>query len=114
MRYDFGDCEFDAERCELRCAGQPVQVEPKVFKVLAHLITHRHRVVPKDELLEHFWPGTFISESALTQCLTKVRKAVQDDNVSQRIIKTVRALHAPWGFNGLLPPMPLPCRTYTT
>jgi class 3 adenylate cyclase/DNA-binding winged helix-turn-helix (wHTH) protein len=67
-----------------------VQVEPKVFKVLAHLIAHRHRVVHKDELLEHFWPGTFISESALTQCLTKVRKAVQDDNVSQRIIKTVR------------------------
>jgi class 3 adenylate cyclase/tetratricopeptide (TPR) repeat protein len=90
MRYVFGDCEFDAARCELRCASKIVLVEPKVFKVLAYLIAHRDRVVHKDELLEHFWPGTFMSESALTHCLTKVRKAVRDDNVSQRIIKTVR------------------------
>jgi tetratricopeptide (TPR) repeat protein len=46
--------------------------------------------VHKDELLERFWPGTFISESALTHCLAKVRKAVHDDHVSQHIIKTVR------------------------
>jgi DNA-binding winged helix-turn-helix (wHTH) protein len=54
MRYVFGDCEFDAARCELRCAGKIVLVEPKVFKVLAYLIAHRDRVVHKDELLEHF------------------------------------------------------------
>ena len=86
----FGDCELDAARCELRRAGATVTVEAKVFKVLVHLIVHRERVVTKDELLEHFWPGAFVSEPALTRCLTKVRQAVHDDRLSQRIIKTVR------------------------
>jgi class 3 adenylate cyclase len=90
MLYDFGDYELDAARCELRRAGETVAVEPKVFKVLAYLLAHRHRVVTKDELLERFWPGAFTSESALTRCLTKARQAVHDDSVSQCVIKTVR------------------------
>ena len=90
MLYIFEDCELDAARYELRRAGETVTVEPKVFKVLAYLLTHRTRVVTKDELLECFWPGTFMSESALTRCLTKVRRVVHDDSVSQRVIKTVR------------------------
>jgi len=90
MLYIFGDCTFDTERCELRHAGEMVTVEPKVFKVLAYLLEHRNRVVTKAELLECFWPGTSMSESALTHCLTKARKAVHDDSVSQSIIKTVR------------------------
>jgi class 3 adenylate cyclase len=90
MLYAFGDCELDAARCELRRAGETVPVEPKVLKVLTYLLAHRDRVVTKDELLECFWPGTFMSESVLTRCLTKARRAVHDDSVSQRVIKTVR------------------------
>jgi DNA-binding winged helix-turn-helix (wHTH) protein len=82
VRYVFGDCELDTARYALWGASKAVLVEPKVFKVLAHLIAHRDRVVHKDELLARFWPGTFMSESALPHCLTKVRKAVHDDNVS--------------------------------
>jgi class 3 adenylate cyclase/DNA-binding winged helix-turn-helix (wHTH) protein/tetratricopeptide (TPR) repeat protein len=90
MLYLFGDCTVDTARCEVRRAGETVTVEPKVFKVLAYLLEHRDRVVTKDELMERFWPGTFLSESALTHCLTKARKAINDDSVSQGIIKTVR------------------------
>ena len=90
MLYAFVDYELDAARCALRRAGETVAVEPKVFKVLAYLLAHRDRVVTKNELLECFWPGTFMSESALTRCLTKARQAVRDDRVNQRVIKTVR------------------------
>lgn len=90
MIYTFGDCELDVTGCELRHTGEVVTVEPKVFRVLAYLLAHRDRVVTKDELLECFWSGTFMSESALTRCLTKARQAVHDDRVNQRVIKTVR------------------------
>jgi class 3 adenylate cyclase/tetratricopeptide (TPR) repeat protein len=90
MLYAFGDYELDAARCELRRAGDTVAVEPKVFKVLAYLLAHRDRVVHKDELLQSFWAGEFMSESALTRCLTKVRRAVHDDSDNQRVIRTVR------------------------
>jgi hypothetical protein len=34
--YRFGNYELDEQRCELRCAGQLVAIEPKVFEVLAY------------------------------------------------------------------------------
>src|SRR5712692_9111740 len=89
MIYHFGDCVLDAERYELRRAGAVVAIEPKVFQVLVYLIQHRDRVVTRDELLEYCWSGTFVSESALTQCLARARKAVGDHRGGPPLIKTV-------------------------
>jgi DNA-binding response OmpR family regulator len=89
MIYRFGDYEFDAQRCELRCAGQLVAIEPKVLAVLVYLLEHRDRVVTKEELLEHCWPDTFVSEAALTRCLMKVRKTVQSESDRAPVIKTL-------------------------
>jgi DNA-binding winged helix-turn-helix (wHTH) protein len=52
MRYVFGDYELDEQLYELRHAGMPVALDRKVFDVLAYLIQHRERLVPKEELLE--------------------------------------------------------------
>ena len=63
MIYAFGEFELDEERYELRRAGAPIKLEPKAFRVLAYLIQHRDRVVPRDELREHFWPREFVTDS---------------------------------------------------
>jgi DNA-binding response OmpR family regulator len=89
MIYRFSNYELDAQRCELRCAGQQVAIEPKVFEVLVYLIEHRDRVVTKEELLEQCWSGTFVSEAALTRCLAKVRKTVQPEPTGPPVIKTL-------------------------
>jgi class 3 adenylate cyclase/ABC-type transport system involved in cytochrome c biogenesis ATPase subunit len=60
-----------------------------VFQVLVYLIQHRDRVVTRDELLEYCWSGTFVSESALTQCLVRARKAVGDRRGGPPLIKTL-------------------------
>jgi DNA-binding response OmpR family regulator len=88
MIYHFGPYQLDTQRGELRCAGQPVVLEPKVFDVLVYLLQHRDRMVTKDELLEHCWAGTFVSEAALTRCLAKVRKAVQPELAGAPVIQT--------------------------
>ena len=89
MIYRFGNYELDAQRCELRCTGQQVAIEPRVFDVLVYLLQHRDRVVAKEELLEQCWTDTFVSEAALTRCLAKVRHAVQPESAGTPIIKTV-------------------------
>jgi DNA-binding response OmpR family regulator len=89
MIYRFGNYELDAQRCELRCAGQLVAIEPKVFEVLVYLLEHRDRVVTKEELLEQCWSGTFVTEAALTRCLAKVRKTVQPEPTGPPVIKTI-------------------------
>jgi DNA-binding winged helix-turn-helix (wHTH) protein len=79
MRCVFGDYELDEQLYELRRDGAPVALDRKVFDVLAYLIQHRERLVPKEELLDKLWPGQVVGEAALTRCITAARKALGDD-----------------------------------
>jgi pimeloyl-ACP methyl ester carboxylesterase/DNA-binding winged helix-turn-helix (wHTH) protein len=88
MRYHFADLEVDVDRFELRRGGEPVHVERQVFDVLAYLLAHRNRVVPKHELLDEVWGDRFVSESALTSRIKAARRAVGDDGATQRVIRT--------------------------
>jgi hypothetical protein len=38
----------------------------QVFEVLAHPVSHRNRVVTKEELIDNVWGGRFVSEAAVT------------------------------------------------
>ena len=56
-------------------------------------------------MLEQCWPETFVSEAALTRCLTKLRKAVQPDRRASPVLKT---LHGQGIVSSLtLPTLPL-------
>jgi DNA-binding winged helix-turn-helix (wHTH) protein len=88
MVYGFADFELDDQLYQLRRSGETVKVEPQVFKLLAYLIVHRNRVISREELFEKLWPGQVVSEAALTYCIAKARKAVQDDGIQQHVINT--------------------------
>ena len=67
--YIFGEWQLDTRLYELRCAGKPLELEPKVFDVLLYLIEHRDRVVSNEELIEHLWPGQTHREGSIgPQC----------------------------------------------
>jgi len=88
MLYHFHDFELDEQLYQLRRGGKPVEIEPKVFNVLAYLLHHRDRVITKDELLEKLWSEQVVSETALTRCIVAARKAVSDDGTRQQMIET--------------------------
>jgi class 3 adenylate cyclase/DNA-binding winged helix-turn-helix (wHTH) protein/tetratricopeptide (TPR) repeat protein len=88
--YCFGKWQLDTRLNELRCAGKPLKLEPKVFDVLVYLIEHRDRVVSNKELIERFWPGQFIGNTALVRCIVMARRAIGDNGRVQRCIKTLR------------------------
>ena len=89
MRLRFADCVLDLERVELRRGGSPVEVEPQVFEVLAHLIRHQDRVVGADELFDAVWQGRIVSLSTLTSRISAARAAIGDTGSEQRLIRTV-------------------------
>ena len=89
VRFTFEGCELDLDRYEVRRDGDVVAVEPQVFDVLVHLVRHRDRVVPKEELLDEVWGDRFVSESALTSRIKAARRAIGDDGTAQRMIRTV-------------------------
>jgi DNA-binding winged helix-turn-helix (wHTH) protein len=90
MTYRFGDYELDTQLFELRAAGTPSQLEPKVFDLLAYLIRHHDRVVTKQELSAHLWPEQFTSDAVLGYSIMAARKAVGDSGSRQQVIKTLR------------------------
>jgi hypothetical protein len=61
-----------------------------LFNVLAYFIHHRDQVVSKEELLEHLWPGQYISDDTFDHCIMEARKAVGDSGRAQQVIKTIR------------------------
>ena len=87
--YSFGEFTLDLERFRLERAGKTVHVERQVFDVLAYLIAHSDRVVPKTELLDNVWGDRFVSESALSSRIKAARRAVGDDGERQEVIRTV-------------------------
>src|SRR5919198_4956714 len=90
MQYAFGDYTLDTEHYELRRAGSLVQLEPRVFNLLAYLVQHPGRTVTKEELREQLWPTQpFMSDDPLTNCVAQARKAIGDSGQTQRCIKTV-------------------------
>ena len=89
MIYRFGDCQLDDQRYELRRAGVPCHLEPQVFEVLAYLVRHRDRVVPRTELLDEIWGSRFVTDSALASRVKAARRAIGDSGREQGVIRTV-------------------------
>jgi pimeloyl-ACP methyl ester carboxylesterase/DNA-binding winged helix-turn-helix (wHTH) protein len=88
MRYRFGEHTLDTGTLQLLDGSTEVDLEPQVFAVLSHLVRHRDRVVPKEELLDEVWGSRFVSESALTTRIKQVRRAVGDSGRDQRLVRT--------------------------
>src|SRR3954468_19714252 len=80
---------LDAERRELRRAGDLIAVEPQVFDLIDYLVRHRDRVVTRDDLLDAIWNGRVVSESTLSSRINAARRALNDTGEEQRLIRTV-------------------------
>jgi TolB-like protein len=85
----FEDYVLDQERRELTSRGQVVPIGPQVFDLLLQLVSHRDRVVSKDDLLKAVWSGRVVSESTITSHINAVRKAIGDTGEEQRLVRTV-------------------------
>jgi DNA-binding winged helix-turn-helix (wHTH) protein len=89
VRLIFGDCEFDAGRRVVIRHRRVIPVSPKAFQLLALLLDRRPEVVSKTELLEHLWPGTFVSDASLHNLVAEIRAALGDRSRMPRYIRTV-------------------------
>src|SRR5262249_34536736 len=75
---------------ELRQAGRLIQLEPRVFDLLAYLVQHPGRTVTPEELLEQLYPNQFAPVDRLTNAVAQARRALGDTGQTQRYIQTVR------------------------
>ena len=78
--YRFDDFVVDPEAWRLTRCGTEIHLDPVVLKLLIYLISNKGRLVTRDELMDTVWGDTVISESALSQAVLRLRKALGDDD----------------------------------
>lgn len=83
-----GNHELDGELRELTRDGEAIGLQPQVFDLLLFLVENRDRLVSKDDLVAAVWGNRPISDSALNSRINAVRKALQDDGKTQRVVRT--------------------------
>ncbi len=54
--------------------GERLRITPKAFAVLRHLVESAGQLVTRDDLFEHVWLETSVSDDALTVCIRELRQ----------------------------------------
>ena len=85
--FGFGHYVVDLARGAVRAGDRVLDLRPKTFLVLAYLVEHAGRLVPKDEIMQAVWPDVVVSDESLAKCISEIRIALGDQD--QRLVKTV-------------------------
>ncbi len=87
-RLRFGPFVLDESRASVVLPdGDERQLRPKSFDLLRHLVGNAQRVVTRAEILDTVWPGLFVTDDSITQCVTDIRRALGD--AGGEVIRTV-------------------------
>jgi serine/threonine-protein kinase len=74
-------------------AGETMQMEPKIMRVLVYLAERHAQVVTREQLLAAVWGDVFVSEQVLSRSISELRKVLapklNDDPKAQNVIETI-------------------------
>lgn len=85
----FGSSTVRLGSREIEGPAGTVRVKPKSMEVLLALARRPRTVHSRKELLADVWKGAWVGEEVLTQAISQLRRAFDDDPRSPRIIETV-------------------------
>lgn len=75
--YRFAEYTLDAARgVVLGPQGREAELRPKTAEVLHHLAERAGQVVSREELMQAVWPGVFVTDDNITQCVAEIRRAL--------------------------------------
>lgn len=87
-RLRFGHCVLDEGLGSLTAPdGSTSVLRPKTFELLRLLLSHAGRVVSREEILDAVWPGIFVTDDSVTQCVVEIRKAIGQGGAG--LLKTI-------------------------
>jgi len=90
-RLRVGECVVDVPLREIRAPGKrrPLRITPKSMGVLLVLVEQAGRVVSRETLMAEVWPDTLPTNDVVTQAITQLRKAFDDERGNPRYIETI-------------------------
>jgi DNA-binding winged helix-turn-helix (wHTH) protein len=88
-RYRFSDFTLSPRRRTLIRQGLEQPLIPRYFDLLVFLIERRHEAVHRRDIFDRVWNDVVVSDSALSQAIRTIRRALGDDSREPRFIRTV-------------------------
>ncbi|WP_269459601.1 response regulator transcription factor [Allokutzneria albata] len=84
------DLVLDENACEVRRAGEYVELSPTEFKLLRYLLVNAGRVLSKAQILDHVWRYDFGGDgSVVEKFISRLRHKI-DTPGRERLLHTVR------------------------
>ena len=91
--YRFGDLSMDVGRHEVRVGDTCVDLAPREFEILKQFLQAPRVVFTRQELLDRVWGEDFaIEEHALDVHIHSLRRKIEPDASSSRLITTIRGV----------------------
>ncbi len=93
QNYWIGALEIDLNSHEARLAGQPLNLKPKEFDLLALLVANKGRAFTRDQILEKVWGYDYIGQTRTVDVyISWLREKLQGDSSTARSIVTIRGV----------------------
>jgi DNA-binding response OmpR family regulator len=91
--YQFGDCEVDFDRGEVRRSGKPIDLSALEFRILTAFIRRRGRVLSREQLIDDAWgPAIIVTERVVDTHVLNLRKKIEPIPAKPRYICSVRGM----------------------
>ena len=86
------DLEIDVQRHKAVRCGVPLNLTPKEFLLLAHLVRSAGEVVSRAEIAEHVWDIGFKTDTNVVDVVVRRLRAKVDDPFKTKLVHTIRGV----------------------
>ncbi len=87
----FGEYILDVEDVRLLHVNgnSEILIEPKLFELLLLFIERPNIVISRQDILEHLWAGSLVTDNAINKLIGNLRKLLGDDAKNPSYIQTI-------------------------
>src|ERR671930_2383904 len=86
------DLELDMRHHKATRCGVPLNLTPKEFLLLAHLVRSAGAVVSRAEIAEHVWDVGFSTDTNVVDVVVRRLRAKVDDPFATKLVHTIRGI----------------------
>ena len=91
-RLRIDDLELDLKRHKAVRSGAKLNLTPKEFKLLEHLVRSAGEVVSRAEIAEHVWDIGFKTDTNVVDVVVRRLRAKVDDPFKTKLVHTIRGV----------------------
>lgn len=87
--FEFGEFTVDPAQRRLSRGGEILDVSSRYLDALTLLLQHPGELIKRERFLDQVWAGVPVTDEALSQCITNLRRLLGDDAARPRFIETI-------------------------